>query len=97
MSIRYPDLNYEARWKIWKMFLEKVSAEINGNDLSDLAQFQMNGRQASLLQMMCSPMATYYLQLIYPEYSKQRTLRCAAERNRTLEGAHPFGTESDSK
>ena len=49
MSIRYPDLNYEARRKIWKMFLEKVSADINDDDLDDLARFQMNGRQVGLL------------------------------------------------
>ena len=34
-------------------------------------------------------------QLIDQEYSKQHTLRCAAERNRTFEGAYPFGTEDD--
>ena len=47
MSICYPDLNYDARRKIWRMFLEKVSAEIDDDDLDNLAQFEMNGLQRS--------------------------------------------------
>ena len=40
-------------------------------------------------------MVTYCLQLTDQEYSKQRALRCIAEKNPTLEGTRPFGVESD--
>ena len=77
------------------MFLEKVSADINDDDLDDLARFQMNGRQVSLLWRMWNLMVTYCLQLTDQEYSKQRALSCIAEKKPTLKGARPFGVESD--
>ena len=40
-------------------------------------------------------MVTYCLQLTDQEYSKQRALRCIAEKNPTLEGTRPFGVESN--
>jgi SpoVK/Ycf46/Vps4 family AAA+-type ATPase len=47
-SILYPDLDFESRKKIWKMFFAKVmknASEISKEDLDRLANRKMNGRQ----------------------------------------------------
>jgi len=47
-SILYPDLDFESRKTIWKMFFAKVmknACEISEEDLNRLANRKMNGRQ----------------------------------------------------
>ncbi|ESK93512.1 aaa family [Moniliophthora roreri MCA 2997] len=47
-SIHYPDLDYDARRKIWNKFFDKAAqgkGHINNNDLDRLAVHSLNGRQ----------------------------------------------------
>lgn len=45
ISIYYLDLDYDARKKIWKTFLQKAEAQYSEDDLDKLAEYTINGRQ----------------------------------------------------
>jgi len=43
IAIHYPDLDQQARAKIWELFLQR--GNIDGLDVAELSQYQLNGRQ----------------------------------------------------
>ena len=83
-SIPYPDLDFEARKRIWKMFFGKATSgagKFNEEDIDRLAVHEMNGRQVRY--SACLLAATYIpltLPLLDQECDQQCTVHRAGER-----------------
>ena len=46
LTLQYPELSFDARYHIWEQFLARTpSNAVSGDEISKLAELQLNGRQ----------------------------------------------------
>ena len=70
LTLHFPKLDIESRKAIWSNFLKPAGASLNDNELRDLAEAEMNGRQIKNVVKMARLLAANEKEAVRLEHVK---------------------------
>ncbi|RMD44136.1 hypothetical protein DV735_g1038, partial [Chaetothyriales sp. CBS 134920] len=96
LSLRYEELSTKARYRVWKLFLDKIKAtegvkvgELTENDYKDLARRDVNGRQIKNLVRAAQALAVHQDEPLSMAHIK-RVIDVAENFERDLKGGSGY-------